>query len=69
VNDSSLQLLNPQLTPTRLKEALEARGEGLFRDERRPIQLTVYEYAEVRKLCAIIGQVVGGSECSEVDTS
>ena len=69
MNDSSLQLLNPQLTPTRLKEALEARGEGLFRDEWRPIQLTVYEYAEVRKLCAIIGQVVGGSECSEVDTS
>jgi hypothetical protein len=51
VSDSSLQLLNPELTPARLREALGPAERVAYvtvqnKFERRPIQLTVYEYAD-----------------------
>lgn len=51
VTDSSLQLLNPELTLARLKQELGAPQRVVYRTvqnktERRPLQLTVYEYAD-----------------------
>ena len=51
VTDSSLQLLNPDLTPARLTEALGKPTRVRYvtvqnKTERLPIQLTLYEYAD-----------------------
>jgi hypothetical protein len=51
VADSSLQLLNPELTLERLKKELGAPQKVAYvtlqnKTERRPIQLTLYEYAD-----------------------
>jgi len=51
VADSSLQLLNSELTLARLKKELGAPQKVAYvtvqnRTERRPIQLTLYEYAD-----------------------